>query len=280
MIRSFSIFLILYLFLLTGCHHSPQIKIERYSYSDSIIYPSDGKSSEMRYASSVDICLLSCSSSNHDTDKIVKSINRSILELIAPDYVNEDYDSISRYVVRDNLEEMSDIGGKRFGSFLEEDEEETSDESLFDPMSYSLYNNLTTDCRIGLGDSVVCYTCNNVNYMGGAHPGETSFAYSYSLLNGSRIHPNRLFTKEGKSKMLDLIIKKLIKQEKVKDEEELKSLGFEVLQLTDNILLDKDSITFHYDTYSIAPYSYGDINIKFSYPEISDIFLWTNPDQN
>ena len=269
-IRIFISFLLL-LFLFS-CNHDPQVEIKRYSCSDSICELPDSHSPRMKFNSDVELCLLSCPSGNMEHEKIVNSINRSILELIAPDYVNEEYDSISKRLVHANIEEMREINSNRFSSLFFDDSE--------DSITYNFYNNISTDCRIGLGDSVICYTYYLSSYISGAHPNNISHAYSYSLINGSKIHPNLLFSKEGKAKMLDRIIAKLIKREKVKNEEELRELGFEVLQLTDNILLDKESITFHYDSYSIAPFSYGEfIDIKFSYPEVSDIILWKTPDK-
>jgi len=273
-IRIFISFLLV--LLLFSCNYDPQVEIKRYHCSDSICELPDSHSPKMNFDSDVEICLLSCPSGNAEHTKIVNSINRSILELIAPDYVNEEYDSISKRLVHANIEEMREINSNRFSSLLYDDTEECDEDSI----TYNFYNNISTDCRIGLGDSIICYTYNLSSYISGAHPNNVSYAYSYSLINGNKIHPNLLFSKEGKSKMLDRIIAKLIKREKVKNEEELRALGFEVLQLTDNILLDKDSITFHYDSYTIAPFSYGEfIDIKFSYSEISDIFLWTNPEK-
>ncbi len=265
-----SIFILLSIF---SCSRDIKVTINKYSYSDSIVQDFKSSNISLNYLSDVNLCLLSCPSGNLQTDKVVKSINRSILELIAPDYINEPYDSICYHLVRDYIEEMNQITTSHFSYDLDE---ETEDKDQYDSIAYHFYNNINTDCRIGLGDSIVCYTYNLSSYVGGAHPADLSYAYSYSLLNGNKIHPNLLFTRENKPKMLSRIIDKLIKQNQVSSKEELRGLGIEVLQLTDNILLDKDSITFHYDTYSIAPYAYGEINIKFSYDEISDIFIWTN----
>lgn len=260
------------LLLLTSCNRGSEISINQYSYSDSIIHSTNSTASDLNYKSEVLLCLLSTSSNDTKEQAVVKAINQSILDQISSEYKNETPDSICHYIVRDNLQEMSDLANKRYGYEFNgnEIESESNDET-----AYTFYNNFTTDCRIGLGDSVVCYTYNSSSYLGGAHPGNYSFALTYSLRDGNVIHPNRLFSNSDRQEMLKRIVSKLINRHKVKNEEELQGMGFEVTKLSDNILLDKDSITFHYDSYTIAPWVYGDIDVRFSYEEVKDIFKWT-----
>ncbi len=265
----------LLLLLLTGCNRGSKISINHYSYSDSIIQSTNSTGSGLNYKSEVLLCLLSTSSKDTKEQAVVKAINQSILDQISSEYKNEIPDSICHYIVRDNLQEMSDLANKRYGygyEFNDNDNEIESESS--DEITYTFYNNFTTDCRIGLGDSVVCYTYNSSSYLGGAHPGNYSFALTYSLRDGNIIYPNRLFSNTDRQEMLKRIVSKLIDRHKVKNEEELQGMGFEVTKLSDNILLDKDSITFHYDSYTIAPWVYGDIDVRFSYEEVKDIFKW------
>jgi hypothetical protein len=38
-----------------------------------------------------------------------------------------------------------------------------------------------------------------------------------------------------------------------------------------DMLLESRKIVFHYDPYELAPYVFGDIDIEFSYDELSDL---------
>jgi len=259
-------------FLFISCTPKQNVSINRYTYSDSIVHVSDDSLLKLNFLSESEICLLSTPTKDSHTDKVVESINRSILALVAPNYINDPFDSICKHQVDASLVEMYESTMSRIDSFNFSDSEESES---YDSITYDFYNKLITDCRIGLGDSIICYTVYSSSYISGAHPFELSYAYSFSLKDGSRIYLNKVISSSDKSKMLKRIISKLIKQEQVRDEEELHSLGFEVNQISDNILLDKDSITFHYDTYSIAPYTYGEIDVKFSYDEVSDLLIWS-----
>lgn len=264
-------FLILIVFLqFYGCKQR-EIEIVEYTYSDSIHPFGPSYSNEYKIKSVIKFNLLKSTSNDPIEQKIVKSINNSILDLIAPDFKNSPSDSIAKYLVESNISEMSSLASERERLLRSGDLSETP-LSYDDPNSLSEFTmSLITDCKYGLGDSIICYSGSTLTYTGGAHPGDYVFAQSYSLNNGSKIRLNSLFDQKSKSELCRRITNKLICRENVKNEDELKGLGINDIFVSDNFLLGKDTMTFRYDACTIAPYVYGPIDIYFLYDEISDL---------
>ena len=101
-------------------------------------------------------------------------------------------------------------------------------------------------------------------YSGGAHPGEESFAYSFSLNDGNMLRINKLFKNGYQDELTHRIKLKLMEMQNVETEKELNARGFEEIGISPYFLLEKDGIIFRYESYTIAPFYVGDIDIKFS----------------
>lgn len=263
--------LLLVVLLLQGCKKH-DITITEYIYSDSITNDGSSRPDEYDFKSSIRLHLLSSNSDDSTEQKIVKCINNSILDMIAPELKNTPTDSIAKYLVDSNISEMRNVASDR--DRIEKSHEGTDDiPSSYDDTEvlFGFRIELTTDCKFGLGDSIICYSGTLSTYTGGAHPGDYVFATNYSLKNGSKVRLNSLFDRKSKEELCRRITEKLIKRENVKNEDELRGMGINEIYVPDNFLLGKDTLTILYDACSIAPYVYGPIDIKFLYDEVSDL---------
>lgn len=138
---------------------------------------------------------------------------------------------------------------------------------------YSYYSNIYTSAQVGAGDTVVCYTVAASEYTGGAHPMHAATMRTYSLRTGRVVTPAVFFKADKENELLARMRKKLVKMMNVGSEAELEEIGFFMndLSLTDDMLLERDSVCLHYNPYDIAPYVYGDIDIRLSYKDIEDL---------
>ncbi len=269
--RIIHIFLIISVYLLTlSCTKDHHIVIENFFYSDSVTHQDPHSKNVFDLRSEVRLSMLRSTSDDEREQKIVKNINNFIKDQVSEGFKTTDGDSLVREISHSYVMELLDIARSRYSS---SDEESSDLLSGYDDTELycTFYNNVDSECHFGLGDTIICFTGNTSCYMGGAHPGEESFAYSFSLNDGNIVRPNKLLKKNCKSEMIQRIKQKLIKQNKVKNEEELQGLGFKDIFISPNILLEKDSILFHYKNYTIAPFYLGSIDIKFGYDELSDI---------
>ena len=66
----------------------------------------------------------------------------------------------------------------------------------------------------------------------------------------------------------------LMEMQNAESIEELQEMGFLTIAdmfVSTDMLLESRKIVFHYDPYELAPYVFGDIDIEFSYDELSDL---------
>lgn len=264
--------ILMFLMFAYGCERGHHVVISHYSYADSAEYNDKRNEYDLKLSSDVRIDLLTTHSEDVREQKIVNNINNFIKSQLTETNDIEEGDSLVRYIVRSYLDEMKDMTLSRFFDANEDySEEEDTMMRYGEELECTFFNNVSSECHFGLGDSIVCFTGTTTCYLGGAHPGEESFAYSFSLNDGSMVRVGTLLRKDCKSEMLDRIKRRLMNINHVATEEELAGLGFKDIFVSPNILLEKDSVTFHYKNYTIAPFYLGAINIRFSYEELKDI---------
>ncbi len=273
MSRLSSVFILFVLLTsLFSCERLHHVAIVHSSYSDSIDYVDKRKEYNLKLISDVHLDLLTTLSDDEREQKIVKTINNFITSQLAEISDIESGDSLAHYLVQSYLEEMLEMAMSRYTDEYEEYPEELDSMLVYDEeIDCTFFNNIQSECHFGLGDTIVCFTGNSSCYMGGAHPGEESFAYSFSLVDGNMVRIGTLLRKDCKGELLDRIKRKLMSLNHVDTEDELSGLGFKDIFISPHILLEKDSITFHYKNYTIAPFYLGAINIRFGYDELKDL---------
>lgn len=138
---------------------------------------------------------------------------------------------------------------------------------------YSYYNNIEAQ-PLADNPKVLVYYINTNSYTGGAH-GIYSIDYlNFNPENGHLITLNDVFNEGCKNKLNEMLLAQFMKDQGVATLEQLQEKAY--LQDTDmypseNFRLGKDSITFFYNVYEIAPYSSGTTEITLSYDELKDI---------
>lgn len=255
-----------------SCRKKHDIQLSTYAYSDSLSYKERNSNSHIGLVSEIRLSQLETHSDTPSEQRIVKNINNFIINEINSTFKEEEPDSIVRHIAEQNLSEL--LMNLREKNLIEEDGD-TIVSSLYDAaeLSDTLYNRIYADCHLGLGDTILCLRLSSAVYTGGAHPYKTTYCYSFSLNDGNKIRPSKVVTKENSPVLLDRIKHRLMDMKHLKDEDELEQNGFREIYVPYYILLEKDSINFFYESYSIAPFCEGDIEIKFSYKELEDILL-------
>lgn len=127
---------------------------------------------------------------------------------------------------------------------------------------------------LGRRDSVVCYRFCDERYSGGAHPMRWTTCTTFSLRSGRALGWRDVFGEEMREVLVQLIRQRLLDYVGVSssDFSEFYEAFFGEVFVSDNMLLDRDSVIFHYDPYEVLPYVYGDVEVGFRYEEIGDLF--------
>ncbi len=269
-IRLHYILIILLIVFVTSCKKHNVISIKEYGYCDSIAYNDPHGEYAIGILSEVNFSLIGTESDAPDDQRTVKNINNFIINIITSQYKDEDPDSIAKHIAETNLTNLLSNVSERELSRINDT---TYIHPIYDfnELSDTLFNKIHTECHIGRCDTVLCVSGRMMLYSGGAHPGEESFAYSFSLNDGNMLRINKLFKNGYQDELTHRIKLKLMEMQNVETEKELNARGFEEIGISPYFLLEKDGIIFRYESYTIAPFYVGDIDIKFSYEEIQDL---------
>ena len=120
----------------------------------------------------------------------------------------------------------------------------------------------------------VSYIMTREEYYGGAHPGTVSTIACFDPATGTEITLKDIFKEGYEDTLVTRLTDKLLKDNNVSTIEELCEKGYSLdvdFYITNNFILGKDSITFLYNRYEIAPYALGDISIALDYETLKDI---------
>lgn len=128
-------------------------------------------------------------------------------------------------------------------------------------------------------DTVIVYHYAIDMYTGGAHGSYVPFTLNFSKRTGLAISISDVLDTAHEQAILDIMLARLLKDNDCSTREELIEktgiLGLGDLYLTENFHLGKDSITFCFGQYDIAPYSSGITYISLSYDSLKQ-YLKTN----
>jgi len=128
-------------------------------------------------------------------------------------------------------------------------------------------------------DTVMVYQSSIDQYTGGAHGSYIPYTLNFSKRTGLVIGIGDVLDATQEQAILDIMLAKLLKDNNCSTREELMEktgiLGLGELYLTENFQLGKDSITFCFGQYDIAPYASGITYISLSYDSLKQ-YLKTN----
>lgn len=132
-------------------------------------------------------------------------------------------------------------------------------------------------------NSIWNYAVTTFQYTGGAHPNTWAQWVNINATNGEKLDKSEVFAKGTEEDICRLILDKLLAEANKKLEtdtltcvEGLRSAGILLdtdLYVPDNFLLEKEGVTFLYNTYDIAPYYMGRFQVTVPYEEINTYLI-------
>lgn len=138
---------------------------------------------------------------------------------------------------------------------------------------FNNYYMLNSNVKEGV-EGVICYEVFYEIYSGGVHPSSAISYVNFEERTGKEITLQDIFKENSDNALIEKLTTELCKKHNVNTIAELQDLGYLTMNemfITNNFLLEKDSIIFLYNQYEIAPYALGRSRIAISYDEIKDI---------
>jgi len=149
-----------------------------------------------------------------------------------------------------------------------------------DEVANVYHDHLTGRAEYGI-ENVINYRLLEDIFTGGAHPCKLTTILRFNTQTGEFITLDDVFPTLNQTRLQDILLAKLMKDQNVQSLDELHQKG--ILEMTDmfissNFALREDSIEFHYNEYDIAPYASGACTICVSYEDVKDIIstTWEN----
>lgn len=215
-----------------------------------------------------------------DKDSVPMSVNSQIQSLV----FGEQYAKLSpQAFVKELSTDMIDNYNTDVKSLFLADKKSGMKEDDF-PAWYNYEYQISTTLKEGC-ENTWNYTATNFVYTGGAHPNTLIRMLNFDRTNGKLITARDIFRAGKEEDICKEIYKSLIREANAKLEtdtinslEGLQDVG--ILQdgnlyIPENFLLEKESVTFLYNQYDIAPYYLGIFLLKVPYENIKD-YLKTN----
>ncbi len=196
------------------------------------------------------------SSKNDSSNAFLKSINDSIYGSFARVFIE--------FIPEGNLT-LSDKPERLIGSFFKKQKKDLTE--FEEPIGYELNNDVKvafyTNKFVSISQSVMTYT-------GGAHPNSFIIYKTLDLKTGVLINTSKWLKDTVKLKAT--ILTKLKEHMQMDVSTDIEDKGFFIpdneIYISNNILIEKDSVSFMYNQYDIAPYSYGNFNIRLSKEQV------------
>lgn len=228
--------------------------------------------------SSVDLVTLSANNTDASLAAVVDSINRHIVGVFLQVPAGESPEAAVRGYVGGHVVEFDTEVRKWFADWYATLFGEGQAVSVEDGLVLAGHNsfdyNASAEAWLGRRDSVVCYRFRDERYSGGAHSMRWTTCATFSLRSGRVVGWRDVFGEEMEDVLVQLIRQRLLDYVGVSssDFSEYYEALFGEVFVSDNMLLDRDSVVFHYDPYAVLPYVYGDVEVGFRYEEIQDLF--------
>lgn len=113
------------------------------------------------------------------------------------------------------------------------------------------------------------------SYTGGVHPNSWMNFECFYISNGEKIRLEDIIT--DIEKLTELAEATFRETTELSHEDDLSEAGFDfknnTFQLPDNFGFTPDGLVFHYNTYEIAPYVYGPIQIMLSFEKLEGLLV-------
>lgn len=178
--------------------------------------------------------------------------------------------TINNHIIREFLDQQDETDGtKAVETFIER----LQNQYVSDEMSQDMYDHYIGKAEFGC-EGIINYILCEDFYGGGAHPTAVTSIMRFDTNTGNKIGLREFFTDTCTASLCDRLTQRLMENIGVPTLDSLHSLGYlDMLDMfvSENFLLRKDSVSFFYNQYDIAPYSKGTTTISFSYDELKDL---------
>ncbi|MDA3942719.1 MAG: DUF3298 domain-containing protein [Bacteroidetes bacterium] len=116
----------------------------------------------------------------------------------------------------------------------------------------------------------LCIELNTYGYTGGAHGLPNRLFTVVDTETGEQLHFTDLFTENAENSLIPLLNDAIRKRYEIHADSSLKSFGFffDQIEPTTNYWLGSGGIGFYFNSYEIAPYSFGHSNIYIPFESI------------
>lgn len=120
---------------------------------------------------------------------------------------------------------------------------------------------------------LLCIEFERYAYTGGAHGMSNIANQIINLENGSLLSFEQVFIAHSDSTLTKLLTEQLKNDRQILSDSSLKSVGFFVDQISPNhnIFVEKSGIGFVFNSYEIAPYSFGSTSIFLNFDQLETI---------
>jgi hypothetical protein len=188
------------------------------------------------------------------TDKATNTalipLNQSIYSIFSQTFID--------FIPEGNLKLTSDVDYLKTSFF----KKHKKDQRMFkEGIGYEILNEVTIPY---FNNKIVSVRQNQMTYAGGAHPDSELLYYTLDFTTGKSLNPYTWI--EDTNEVKEQLLVALKQQMKMNTETDLEEKGFFIsdkeLILPANILIEQDSVSFAFNSYEIAPYSYGIFNLK------------------
>lgn len=138
---------------------------------------------------------------------------------------------------------------------------------------YECYYNMSSDTRQDKSGTLN-YIVELEYFEGGAHGVNQKLAMNFDTNTGQLLTLNDLLVPGYEKRLNDLLLKALMEKTKAANTEQLNEMGYLVateIYAPENYIVGKDSITFIYNPYEIAPYAMGKTELSLGYDELKEL---------
>ena len=110
-------------------------------------------------------------------------------------------------------------------------------------------------------------------FNGGAHPVSTTSFMNFNPVTGDEVKLSDLFLSGTLDQLTDKITSAVASSHGVRTLADLQELGYDNIGTPQEYLIGKDSITFYYNVYEIAPYAMGPTEVRLAYKDLEGILV-------
>lgn len=167
---------------------------------------------------------------------------------------------------------LSEYKSERHDYYIDERARCEEDEKDFIINAFSAY--LWVNGEISTGrNGTVCFAIKQEMFNGGAHPVSTTSFVNFNPVTGEEVKLSDLFLSGTLDQLTDKITSTIAANQGVRTMEDLQELGYDNIGTPQEYLIGKDSITFFYNVYEIAPYAMGPTEVKIAYKDLEGILV-------